>query len=191
LFGVIHPSKGEIRLKGKEVRLRNTRYAKGLGIAYVPENRRDSLVLDQEIFKNVTLAHLDKLLPVFLVRRSEIEVAEEKMQATRVRPAKPLLPVGSLSGGNQQKVVLAKWLVRVPQVLVLAEPTRGMDIGAKEEVLDLIHELRTRGVAILFISTELETILGNCARVIVMSKGHVTAEFQGEDLSKDNLLLHA
>jgi ribose transport system ATP-binding protein len=191
LFGVIRPSKGEIRLKGKEVKLRNTRQAKGLGIAYVPENRRDSLVLDHEIFKNVTLAHLDKLLPVFLTRRTEVEVAEEKMQATRVRPAKPLLLVGALSGGNQQKVVLAKWLVRVPQVLILAEPTRGMDIGAKEEVLDLIHELRAQGVAILFISTELETILGNCTRVIVMSKGHVTAEVQGENLSKDNLLLHA
>ncbi len=191
LFGVEHPSKGTIEFKGKITKLRNTRHAKKLGIAYVPENRRDSLALDKEIFKNVTLVQLDRLLPIFLRRRLEIEVTTEKIQATRVRPALPNLPVGALSGGNQQKVVLAKWLVKTPELLILAEPTRGMDVGAKEEVLELIHELRSRGVAILLISTELETILANCDRVIVMHKGHLTAEFEGAQMSKDNLLLHA
>ncbi len=191
LFGVDRPNKGTIQLKGKSVKLRNTRHAKKLGIAYVPENRRDSLALEQEIFKNVTLAQLDKLLPIFLRRRPELEITVEKIKATRVRPPLPHLKAGALSGGNQQKVVLAKWLVETPQLLILAEPTRGMDVGAKEEVLELVHDLRLRGVAILLISTELETILANCDRVIVMHKGHLAAELEGEQLSKDNLLLYA
>ena len=124
------------------------------------------MILTQEIYKNISLAHLNKLLPFLLHRKPELELAIEKIKATRVRPPKPLLPVGALSGGNQQKVVLAKWLVRIPQVLILAEPTRGMDVGAKEEVLELIHELRTHGVAIFLVSSELETILANCDRVV-------------------------
>jgi ribose transport system ATP-binding protein len=191
LFGVERPSGGSLQLKGQTVKLRNSRHAKKLGMAYVPENRRDSLALDKEIYKNVTLAQLDRLMPLFLQRRNEIQLTREKIQATRVRPPRPELEVGALSGGNQQKVVLAKWLVEAPQVLILAEPTRGMDVGAKEEVLELIHELRGRGVAILLISTELETILANCGRVVVMRKGHLTAEFEGEQMSKDNLLLYA
>lgn len=191
LFGVERPARGTIQLKGKTIKLPNTRRAKKLGIAYVPENRRDSLALDKEIFKNVTLVQLDKLLPIFLRQRLEINLTLEKIKATRVRPPSPLLPVGALSGGNQQKVVLAKWLVETPTLLILAEPTRGMDVGAKEEVLELIHELRSKGVAILLISTELETILANCDRVIVMHKGRLTAELEGEQMSKDNLLLHA
>jgi len=191
LFGAERPGKGAIKLKGRLVKLNSTRQAKKLGVAYVPENRRDSLALDQEIYKNVTLAHLDKLLPLFLRRRPEIELTLEKIKATRVRPPLPYLSVGSLSGGNQQKVVLAKWLVETPRLLILAEPTRGMDVGAKEEVLELVHNLRQRGVAILLISTEIETILANCDRVVVMRKGHLTAELEAEQMSKDNLLTHA
>lgn len=191
LFGAERPNKGTITLKGRTVKLRNTTQAKRLGIAYVPENRRDSLVLTQEIYKNISLAQLNKLLPVILHRKPEIELAIEKMEATRVRPPRPFLQVGALSGGNQQKVLLAKWLVRTPQVLVLSEPTRGMDVGAKEEVLELIHELRTKDVAIFLISSELEIILANCDRVIVMHKGHITTELEGEQFNKDNLLLNA
>ena len=191
LFGADRVNKGTITLKGKPIRLRSTTQAKRLGIAYVPDNRRDSLILTQEIYKNISLAHLNKLLPIILRRKPELELAIEKIQATRVRPPKPQLLVGALSGGNQQKVVLAKWLVQTPQVLILAEPTRGMDVGAKEEVLELIHELRTHGVAIFLVSSELETILANCDRVVVMHKGHISIELEGEQFNKDNLLLHA
>jgi ribose transport system ATP-binding protein len=191
LFGALRPTAGTLELKGKAVKLRGTQQAKKLKIAYVPENRRDSLVLDQEIFKNVTLAHLNKVMPGMLRVSQEIKLAREKILTARVRPPDPLLPVNALSGGNQQKVVLAKWLVETPQLLILAEPTRGMDVSAKEDVLDLVHELRGQGVAILLISTEIETLLSNCTRVLVMSKGRITAELQGEQLTKENLLLHA
>jgi ribose transport system ATP-binding protein len=191
LFGALRPTSGTLELKGKKIKLRRTQQAKNLKIAYVPENRRDSLALDKEIFKNVTLAYLDKVMPGLVHVNQEIKLARAKILTARVRPPNPLLPVNALSGGNQQKVVLAKWLMETPEVLILAEPTRGMDVGAKEDVLDIVHELRGHGVAILLISTEIETILSNCTRVLVMSKGRITAELQDEQLTKENLLLHA
>jgi ribose transport system ATP-binding protein len=99
--------------------------------------------------------------------------------------------VGHLSGGNQQKVVLAKWLTRRPKVLLLNEPTRGMDVGAKREVLDLIKALKAEGVAIILLSTEPETVIAEADRILVMSKGRITKEFAGERVSKDLLLEYA
>ena len=98
---------------------------------------------------------------------------------------------GHLSGGNQQKVVLAKWLTHQPKLLILNEPTRGMDVGAKREVLDLIKELKEEGVAILLLSTEPETVITESDRVLVMSKGRITKEFVGERVSKDLLMSFA
>jgi ribose transport system ATP-binding protein len=98
---------------------------------------------------------------------------------------------GHLSGGNQQKVVLAKWLTEQPTLLILNEPTRGMDVGAKREVLDLIKRLKDEGVAIMLLSTEPETVIAESDRVFVMSKGRITKEFSGERVSKDLLMSHA
>jgi ribose transport system ATP-binding protein len=98
---------------------------------------------------------------------------------------------GHLSGGNQQKVVLAKWLTRRPKVLILNEPTRGMDVGAKREVLDLIRKLKAQGVAIILMSTEPETVMAESDRIIVMSKGKITAEFVDQEVTKEQLLVHA
>ena len=102
-----------------------------------------------------------------------------------------LLPVGALSGGNQQKVVLAKWLTQQPKVLILNEPTRGMDVGAKDEVITIVQRLRQQGVGILLITTEPETILRVADRSLVMSKGRISAELQGAELSKENLMRNA
>ena len=98
---------------------------------------------------------------------------------------------GHLSGGNQQKVVLAKWLTKRPKVLILNEPTRGMDVGAKREVLDLIKTLKSQGVAIILMSTEPETVMAESDRILVMSKGKITAEFVDERVTKERLLVHA
>ena len=108
-----------------------------------------------------------------------------------MRPPKPLLPVGALSGGNQQKIVLAKWLTQQPRLLILNEPTRGIDVGAKEEVITIIKDLRDKGVATLLISTEPETILSVADRVLVMSRGRISAEVSGLELTKENLMKHA
>lgn len=129
-----------------------------------------------------------------LNRRAELAIAREQVAAVGVRPARPdlpLLPVGSLSGGNQQKVVLAKWLTQQPKVLILNEPTRGMDVGAKDEVMSIVLRLRERGVATLLITTEPETIVGFADRALVMSKGRITCELSGNELTKEQLMRHA
>jgi ribose transport system ATP-binding protein len=191
LFGAESFETGTITLEGQKLKFRNTTQAKKAGIAYVPENRRHSLMLQQEIFKNVTLAHLGRLIPWLLNQRAELVIARTQMEHLAVRPPKPLLPVGALSGGNQQKVVLAKWLTQQPRLLILNEPTRGIDIGAKEEVMTIVKKLRDEGVAILLITTEPETILSIADRALVMSKGRLTAEISGRELTKENLMKHA
>jgi ribose transport system ATP-binding protein len=191
LFGAERADEGAIKLHGRPLKLKNTTQAKSAGIAYVPENRRDSLMLQQEIYKNITLAHLKRLLRWLLNQKAELEIARKQMENLGVRPPKPLLSVGALSGGNQQKVVLAKWLTQHPRLLILNEPTRGIDVGAKEDVMTIIKQLRDEGVATLLISTEPETILSIADRALVMSKGRITAEFGGQELTKENLMRHA
>ncbi|MFN8439545.1 MAG: sugar ABC transporter ATP-binding protein [Caldilineaceae bacterium] len=191
LFGAEPLTGGNLTLQGKVLKLSNTTIARNAGIAYVPENRRNSLMLQQEIFKNITLAHLGKLLSGLVQQRREVVIAEEQIAKVGVRPPQPMLPVGALSGGNQQKVVLAKWLTRQPKVLILNEPTRGMDVGAKDEVITIVQSLRQQGVGILLITTEPETILRVADRALVMSKGRITAELQGSELSKENLMKNA
>lgn len=191
LFGAESFEAGTLMLDGERLKFRNTTGAKKAGIAYVPENRRQSLMLQQEIYKNVTLAHLGRLLGWLLNRRTEVAIAQTQMENLRVRPPKPLLPAGALSGGNQQKIVLTKWLTQQPRLLILNEPTRGIDVGAKEEVMTIIKGLRDQGVAILLITTEPETILSIADRAVVMSKGRLTVEIGGRDLTKENLMKHA
>jgi ribose transport system ATP-binding protein len=188
IFGQITPTTGTIRLNGREIAPRTTRAAKRLGIAYLSENRRKTIFPRHEIYKNVTLAHLDTLLGPLVNKPREVAIAAEQVRRTGVRPAKPLLAAGNLSGGNQQKVVLAKWLTEKPTLLILNEPTRGMDVGAKREVLDLVKALKDEGVAILLLSTEPETVLAECDRILVMSRGRITRAFANERVSKDVLM---
>ncbi len=191
LFGAERPTSGVIMLNGQKLNLKNTTIARSAGIAYVPENRRNSLMLEQEIYKNITLAHLGRLLRGLLNQRAEVAIARTQIDQVGVRPPRPFLRVGALSGGNQQKVVLAKWLTQQPKVLILNEPTRGMDVGAKDEVLTIVQKLRDQGVAILLITTEPETIVRIADRSLVMSKGQLTAELSGVELTKENLMKHA
>ncbi len=188
LFGQTVAEQGRIALDGAPVAPRTTSQAKKLGIAYLSENRRKTLFPRHEIFKNISLAHLDTLLGPIVQQKREIEIADDLVKRTGTRPANPLLKAGNLSGGNQQKVVLAKWLTKTPKVLILNEPTRGMDVGAKREVLDLVKTLKNEGVAILLLSTEPETVMAESDRVLVMSRGRITREFAGERVSKDLLM---
>lgn len=191
LFGAEQPSSGALAMYERALKLVNTSTARNAGIAYVPENRRDSLMLAQEIFKNITLAHLGKLAPGLLRQRREVEIAQTQIATVGVRPPQPMLNAGALSGGNQQKVVLAKWLTQQPKVLILNEPTRGMDVGAKDEVLSIVQNLRAQGVAILLITTEPETIVQIANRSLVMRRGQITAELAGAELTKENLMRNA
>ncbi len=191
LFGRVRPTTGTMRLGGKPIAPKKTRDAKRMGIAYLSENRRATIFPRHEIFKNITLAHLDDIVGRIIRQPREVSIADDLVKRTGVRPPRPTLAAGHLSGGNQQKVALAKWLTVQPKVLILNEPTRGMDVGAKREVLDLIKALRAEGVAIILISTEPETVLAESDRILVMAKGQIAKELAGERVSKDLLMSYA
>lgn len=191
LFGKLSPEHGTIRVAGQPVRLRNTTRAKNAGIAYLPESRRSTLFLQEPAYKNVSITFLERISPWLLKRRQEISMAREQVERLQVRPPQALRPAGSFSGGNQQKVALAKWLTYPPKVLVLSEPTRGMDVGAKAEVMKIIRDLKAQGVGVIVVSTEPETVMAVADRILVMNKGRVAKEFAREPVSKDRLLSYA
>ena len=191
LFGDSRAESGTVVLYGQRLQLSNTTAAVRQGIAYVPEDRHDSLMFQQAMFANITLAHLKKIVGWRLNRTRELAIAGRSIENLSIRPPRPMMPVGALSGGNQQKVVLAKWLVETPRLLILNEPTRGIDIAAKDEVMNIIARLRDQGVPVLLISSEPELIEQLASRAIVMKKGIVAAEFGGADVTKQNLMHHA
>jgi ribose transport system ATP-binding protein len=191
LFGRLRPQGGSLEIDGKIAALSSTTAAKRVGVAYVAESRRAMLFGDEPIYKNVSIAILERLSRWLLKPEREREIAAEQVKALDVRPPRVELRLGALSGGNQQKVALAKWLTHSPRILLLAEPTRGMDVGAKEDVVRIVRGLRDQGIAIVVFSTEPETVLSLADRVLVMRKGEIAHEFAGEAISKDRLLAAA
>jgi rhamnose transport system ATP-binding protein len=178
LFGMTPATSGEILLEGKPVKIDSPRQARDLGIAYVPEDRGlQGLVKPMAIRKNISMATIERLSAgIFIKAAAEAQRALEAVRRFSIRCRDIGQPVGELSGGNQQKVVIAKWLETNPKVLILDEPTRGVDVGAKAEIHTIMGELVKQGVAILMISSELPEVLGMSDRVLVMSGGRVTDE---------------
>jgi ribose transport system ATP-binding protein len=191
LFGKAHLKTGRIVLDGQPVHLRSTASARAKGIAYVPENRRMMLFRTEPVYKNVSIAILGRIGRMLLKPGKERQITEAHAKDLQIRPPKTDILLGNLSGGNQQKVALAKWLTHLPKVLILVEPTRGMDVGAKEDVIRIVKSLRDRGVAILVLSTEPETILTLADRVTVLKKGVVAREFTHGHIEKADLLAAA
>lgn len=191
LFGASRAGTGTVTLDGKRLHLSGTSTAVASGVAFVPENRHDSLMLQQPMYANITLAHLKKIVGWLLKRATEVTAAAKCIESLAIRPADPQIPVAALSGGNQQKVVLAKWLIEQPRLLILIEPTRGIDIAAKDEVISVIGRLRAQGVPVLLISSEPEVIERMAGRALVMKKGKIAAELQGRDMTRQNLMQHA
>jgi ribose transport system ATP-binding protein len=175
IFGVRPALTGEIRVDGAPRVIRKARQAIAAGIFLVPEDRRvEGLVLSDSVKNNISLASLDRLSSFGLVRRREEEsLAQRMVETLRIRTPNVRQTVGLLSGGNQQKVVLAKWLARQPRLLILDEPTRGIDVGAKSEIYALMDQLTQQGIAILMISSDLEEILGMSDRVLVMHENRL------------------
>ncbi len=191
LFGKIRPETGELSVENRKIHLRNTADARRTGIAFVPESRRSMLFTQEPIYKNVSISVLERLSRLMLKPAQERRIAREHIERLRIRPPSAERRVGTLSGGNQQKVGLAKWLTYPPKVLVLSEPTRGMDVGAKDDVVKIVRGLRDQGMAVLVLSTEPETVLALADRILVMKKGEIVREFAGEAVSKDRLLAAA
>ena len=149
------------------------------------------LFRSEPVYKNMSIAMLDRIHKLLLKPKHERKIAEGHVVDLQIRPPRTDIALGSLSGGNQQKVALAKWLTHLPKVLILSEPTRGMDVGAKEDVIRILKSLRDRGVAILVLSTEPETILTLADRISVMNKGAVVKEFSRGRVQKSDLLIAA
>jgi len=179
VFGITPAESGEIRLGGQAVPIRSPAQAKRLGIAYVPEDRgTQGLVRPMPLKENVSLAVLARVARhAFIDRAAEAALAADSIRIFGIRASGIGQIVNKLSGGNQQKVVLSKWLASAPKVLILDEPTRGIDVGAKAEIHRLMSELAGRGIAILMISSELTEIMGMSDRILVMREGRIVAEF--------------
>jgi len=179
VFGVTPAESGEIRLMGNVVHVDSPERARAHGIAYVPEDRGvQGLVRPMSVLHNLSLAALGALSHVgFIDRAAERRLADAAVQRFSVKTSSVDEVAGRLSGGNQQKIVLGKWLANNPKLLILDEPTRGIDVGAKAEIHRLMCELAREGVAILMISSELPEVLGMSDRVLVMREGRLVAEF--------------
>ena len=193
VFGVDKPDAGEVLLGGRRIRPGSPGAAMTAGIGFVPEDRRQQgLVLDASIERNAALASLNRLSHFgFLRSADERSLASDWAVKLQLKFAKLSDPVGVLSGGNQQKVVLAKWLARQPEVLIVDEPTRGIDVGTKAEVHRLLSELAAQGVAILMISSELPEVLGMADRVLVVREGRVVGEFSRAEADEERIVLAA
>jgi rhamnose transport system ATP-binding protein len=193
LFGLTPLDQGTIRLNGQPIRPRAPEDAIALGVAYLPEDRRrHGVILDLAVDANLTLASLKAISRGgFLDRRAETSIANDLVSALGIKTSSLSTPVRHLSGGNQQKVALGRWLVRPPALLILDEPTQGVDVGAKAEIHRLIGDLAARGMAVLMISSELIEVLGMSDRIVVMRQGGVAAVISRADASAESVMAAA
>jgi rhamnose transport system ATP-binding protein len=192
IFGIDRWDAGSVEIEGRRLRPGSPTAAMAAGVALVPEDRRQQgLVMDFSIERNVALASLGRVQQAGLIRRgAERRFARDWVTRLQLKYGRLTNPVWTLSGGNQQKVVLAKWLARKPKVLIVDEPTRGIDVGTKAEVHRLLSELAAQGVAVLMISSELPEVLGMADRIVVLFEGRVMREFARADATED-AIMHA
>jgi erythritol transport system ATP-binding protein len=190
LAGARRESSGSIWLNGEPVVASNVSERIRSGIVLVPEDRqRDGLVQTMTVADNILLSSLKKYLyRFFLVRKKEKEAVGRMIKSLSIRVANPNQPITSLSGGNQQKVVVAKALLTSPRVLMLDEPTRGIDVGAKSEIFEIMSRLAMEGYGVIFISTELKEVLAMSDRILVLSKGAITGEFSRQEATEEKLV---
>jgi ABC-type sugar transport system ATPase subunit len=190
LFGIEPPASGSIRVRGRDVVVRTPSEAIELGIGLVPEDRkRQGLVQSESGLRNTSLTILDQLSRFSWIDRArEREVAQQYFDRLRVRAPSVDVIVAGLSGGNQQKIVLARWLAARSKILILDEPTRGVDVGAKAEIHALIGELAEQGAAILLISSELPELLNLSDRILVLRAGRIVGELARADANQERLL---
>ncbi|MFT8704659.1 sugar ABC transporter ATP-binding protein [Bifidobacterium aquikefiricola] len=190
VFGIDKPKSGVITLHGKPVRIRKPLDAIRLGIGFLTENRKDEgLILDFSIRENVTLPSTRNFVKnLFFNTKVAMTFVRDLIQRLTIRSTGTEQIVGNLSGGNQQKVVLAKWVGISPKVLILDEPTRGVDVGSKREIYELMNELAGKGVPIIMVSSDLPEVLGVSDRIIVMHEGRIAGEVLGNDANQEKIM---
>jgi len=194
VMGARASTAGEMRLAGESYRPRSPADAVAAGVGLVPEDRKtQALLVDASIRWNITLAVLKRISWHRVVLRSRVERREAAtiVRSARVRCQTPEQPARSLSGGNQQRMIFGRWMAVRPRLLLLDEPTRGVDVGAKAEIYKLIEEERSDGMAILVASSELEELLGMCHRIVVMRRGRIAAELDRSEFSKERIIAAA
>ncbi len=187
-FGKI--TRGRVMLRGQELKIANSRQAMMHGISLVPEDRkRHGLVLIQSVLKNISLANLDQFSSWYKIDNdTELNASMQFAKSLAIKAPNLQVPCDSLSGGNQQKVVISKWLMSKPEVLIMDDPTRGIDVGAKYEIYKLMNDLTEQGISIIMISSELEEVLGMSDRVMVMHEGKSTATLDIADATEERIM---
>ncbi len=190
LFGLDEASQGVIRLESKPVTIRRPSDAMALGLAFVTEDRKlTGLNLDDSVRNNICLASLPEMSPHFAMnQREETSASRDMIERFRIKVARDTMPVSGLSGGNQQKVVLGKWFLRKPRVLLLDEPTRGVDVGAKQEIYRIICEFAAEGGTVIMVSSEIDEVLGMSDRIMVMRSGQSAGIFRREETDAQSLV---
>ncbi|MFE4427892.1 sugar ABC transporter ATP-binding protein [Peribacillus butanolivorans] len=190
LFGVDQIDSGEITVEGKKVSIRKPTDAVHHGLAFITENRKEEgLILDFSVRENIGLPNLKSFAPSGLVKtEDEKKFAEMMIKRLHVKTSSTETIIGNLSGGNQQKVVIAKWIGTSPKVLIMDEPTRGIDVGAKREIYELMNELTERGIAIIMVSSELPEIVGMSDRILVVHEGKIAGELKKQEVTQEKIM---
>ena len=190
IFGADKLESGEMFLNGKPIVIKSPKSAIRNGIAYISENRKDEgIILDMAIRDNVTMVDLSEYTKgSWILSGKENKKVDQLIDMLRIKTDKRTSPAGSLSGGNQQKVSLAKWLAKENDLILFDEPTRGVDVGAKAEIYNIIADLAKEGVAVVIVSSEMTEVIGTCNRVLVMYEGEITGEAQGDELTEQKLM---
>lgn len=190
LFGLSHPDSGVIKMNGEEVKIHNPAQAVEKGIGFITEDRKvEGLVLDFSIRENIALPNLKSFSPRGIIdQKNENEFVNLLIERLKIKTESAETSAGSLSGGNQQKVVIAKWIGIGPRVLILDEPTRGVDVGAKREIYQLMNELTDRGVAIIMVSSELPEVIGMSDRILVVHEGRISGELMKEEATQEKIM---
>ena len=192
LFGVLKKTQGSIRINGEPVTIKSPLDAKraGINMALIPEDRKtEGLLLPMSIEDNLALASLQRLSSGLFIDRAALQVAiDGGITRMQIKAGSARDPVSTLSGGNQQKVVIAKWLMTDPKIVLLNDPTRGIDVGTKQEIYRLLRQLAEEGVSILIYSTDYEELIGCCDRVAVMYDGGIVRELEDDDISEHNII---
>ncbi len=189
LFGLEHPTSGRIKINGKTERISSPIKAQNLKIGYVPEDRlTEGLCMEQPIADNIELSSLKRLSKFGLIKKKDINTdAQIWVDKFKIKTDDATKNANTLSGGNQQKIVLSKWLANDLDILILNGPTVGVDIGAKQDIHHLVHELANQGLAVIIISDDLAEVVVNCSRVVVMKAGKIVGEMTGKDITEDNI----
>jgi ribose transport system ATP-binding protein len=193
IFGLDPISAGQVLVNGQEVRNLTPRKMKALGLGFTAEDRKkEGLILDFSVLSNMTLAPMDRVSKFgWLLPEKAKQLALDMVDKLDVKTAGLTLPAGSLSGGNQQKIVIGNWLNTQPTILLMDEPSRGVDVQAKEQIFRLIRKLADQGLAVLFVSSELEEVQDVCDRILVLHEGRISGTFDHKDVSLELLMAKA